>query len=453
MIVFTGHNRLERGDGIVQWHLNAVGTGKDFCHIEGLRQEALDFAGAGHGQFVLFAQFVHAKDGDDILKRLVALKHLLHVGRNLVMLFPDDGRVQQTRGRIKRVHGGIDAKLRNRTRQNGRCVQVGKGRGRRRVGQVIRGYVDRLHRGDRTGFGRCDALLQRAHVGRQRRLVAHSGRDTTKQSGHFGTGLGEAEDVIHEEQNVGPRLVAELFGQCQTRQRHTHTRTRRLVHLAVNQRHLGLRQIVGNDNARVNHLMVKVVTFTGPFTDTGKNREARVHFCDIVDQFHNQNRLTHTGTTEQTDFTAFGIGGQQVDHLDTGHQHHGFGRLFREFGRRRVDRAVLFRRDGAFLVDRIAGYVQNAAKCCVSDGHHDRAAGVADVLSAHQTFGGVHGDGAYGAFPKVLGHFQNQFLAIVVSGQCVEDLRQLIPELHVHNGADHLRDFAFCVCHVSSPVP
>jgi hypothetical protein len=45
-------------------------TGEHFSHEERLRQEALDLAGAGHGQLVFFRQFVHAQDGDDVLQAL-----------------------------------------------------------------------------------------------------------------------------------------------------------------------------------------------------------------------------------------------------------------------------------------------------------------------------------------------------------------------------------------------
>ena len=43
-------------------------------NMEALAQEALHLAGAADGQLVLFAQFVHAHDGNDILQLLVALQ-------------------------------------------------------------------------------------------------------------------------------------------------------------------------------------------------------------------------------------------------------------------------------------------------------------------------------------------------------------------------------------------
>ncbi len=176
--------------------------GEDFRHVEGLRQEALDLAGAGHGELVLFRQLVHPQDGDDVLERLVALQDPLHLTGDLVMLLADDLRVHETRGGVERVHGRIDALFRDRAVEHGRRVEVGEGRGRRRVGQVIGRHVDGLDRGDRALVGGGDAFLHRAHVGGQRRLVAHGRGNTAQKRRHFGTRLGEAEDVVHEEQHV-----------------------------------------------------------------------------------------------------------------------------------------------------------------------------------------------------------------------------------------------------------
>ena len=81
---------------------------------------------------------------------------------------------------------------------------------------------------------------RRAHVGRQRRLIAHRRGDAAQQRRHFGAGLGEAEDVVDEEQHVLAFLVAEIFGDGETRQRHARAGARRLVHLAIDQRHLGV---------------------------------------------------------------------------------------------------------------------------------------------------------------------------------------------------------------------
>ena len=62
-----------------------------------LREEALDLAGALHDELVLVGELVHAEDGDDVLELLVALEHLLHARRRLVVLLPDDAGLESAR--------------------------------------------------------------------------------------------------------------------------------------------------------------------------------------------------------------------------------------------------------------------------------------------------------------------------------------------------------------------
>ena len=46
---------------------------------------------------------------------------------------------------------------------------------------------------------------------------------------------------------------------------------------------------------------------------------------------------------------------------------------------------------------------------------------------------------------------QHQALAVVLGLQSVQNRRKMAVELHVHDGADHLRDFSFGLCHVFNP--
>ena len=136
---------------------------------------------------------------------------------------------------FERVHRRVDALFRDRAVQHGGGVQVReRGRGRR-VGQVVGRHVDRLHRGDRALVGGGDALLQRAHVGGERRLIAHRRGNATEQRRHFRAGLREAEDVVDEEQHV-LALVAEVLGDGQAGEADAGAGARRLVHLAEHQR-------------------------------------------------------------------------------------------------------------------------------------------------------------------------------------------------------------------------
>ena len=108
---------------------------------------------------------------------------------------------------------------------------------RRRVGEVVGRHVDRLHRGDRAGLRRGDALLQLPHLGGERRLVADGARHAAEQRRDLGARLDEAEDVVDEEQHV-LALVAEVLGHRQAGEADAQARARRLVHLAVDERDL-----------------------------------------------------------------------------------------------------------------------------------------------------------------------------------------------------------------------
>jgi hypothetical protein len=107
-----------------------------------------------------------------------------------------------------------------------------------------------------------------------------------------------------------------------------------------------------------------------------------------------------------------------------------------------VDGALGMVLDRTGFIDRLADHVHDAAQGASTHRHHDRRAGVGHRLTANQTFGGVHGDGAYGAFAQVLRHFQNQAVAAIVGFQRVQDRRQVTIELHVNDGADDLGDLA-----------
>ena len=224
--------------------------------------------------------------------------------------------------RVERVDRRIDALLGDVARQHGGRIKMReRGRGRR-VGQVVGRNVNRLHRGDRALVGGGDALLQRAHVGRERGLIAHRRGDAAEQRRHFRAGLREAEDVVDEEQHV-LALVAEMLRDGQAGQADAGARARRLVHLAVHQRAFRaggravvlLRVLV---HAGLDHLVIEVVAFARALADAGEHRIAAVRLRDVVDQLLDEHGLADAGAAEQADLAAFGIGREQVHDLDAG---------------------------------------------------------------------------------------------------------------------------------------
>ena len=220
-----------------------------------------------------------------------------------------------------------------------------RGRGRR-VGQVVGRHVDRLHRGDRALVRRGDALLQRAHVGGERRLIAHGRRNTAQQRRHFGAGLGEAEDVVDEEQHV-LALVAEVLGDRQAGEADAGAGARGFVHLAEHQRAFRLDARIGIFRIGVDlgfdELVIEVVAFAGTLADAGEHRVATMGLGDVVDQFLNQHGLADAGAAEQADLAALGVRRQQVDDLDAGDENFSFGGLVGIGRRFLMDRAHAFR--------------------------------------------------------------------------------------------------------------
>ena len=222
-----------------------------------------------------------------------------------------DFRCQDTAGRIKRINGRINTLAGNFTGKYRRGIQMGKCRCRSRVGQVIGRHVNSLYRCDGSLSCGSNTLLQCAHLGCQRRLVSYCGRHTAKQSRNLGTCLRKSENIIDEQQHILIFHITEVFCHGKAGKSDTHTRSRRLVHLSID-------QCCFVDNTALFHLVVKVISFTGTLSDTGENRKSAVCRCHVVDQLHDKDCFSNAGTTEQTDFSALGIRADQVNDLDSG---------------------------------------------------------------------------------------------------------------------------------------
>ncbi len=225
-----------------------------------------------------------------------------------------------------------------------------------------------------------------------------SRRNTAEQRRHLGARLGEAEDVVDEEQHV-LALVAEVLGDGEARERNARTRARRLVHLAEHEGAFGpggravilMRVLV---HAGLDHLVVEVVALAGALTHAGEHGVTAVGLRDIVDELLDEHRLAHAGATEEADLTATSVRSQQVNDLDAGDEDLRFRRLVDKARRVLMDSAARRGDHGAGFVHRLADDVHDAAQRLVADRHRDRRTGIGDFSAAHETFGRVHRDGA-----------------------------------------------------------
>ena len=270
------------------------------------------------------------------------------------MLFADDVGVEDSRGGVQGVHGGVDAELGNLAAEHGGGVEEGEGGGGCGVGEVVGGHVDGLDGGDGAVLGGSDSLLECAHLGGEGGLVAYCGWHSAEQCGHFGTCLGEAEDVVDEEEHVlaAAGVVAELFGYCKAGECDAETCARRLVHLAEHEGGLGGVDLFHVDVLEVplaflhaffelfavlhyagfDHLAQQVVALACAFADAGEYGEAVVALGDVVDELHDEHGLAYAGSAEEADLAALGIGFEQVDYLDAGEEDLGGDCQFIEFG-------------------------------------------------------------------------------------------------------------------------
>ncbi len=346
----------------------------------------------------------------------------------------------------------------DRAREVRRRVEVSEGRRRSRIGVVVRGHVDGLHGGDRAVLGGGDALFERAHLRGQGRLVANGGGHAAQQRRHFRTGLREAEDVVHEQQHILVLGVAEVLGDGQTGQPDAQARSGRLGHLAVDQRHLGLRIILGVEHARLLHFHPEIVALAGALAHAREHRHAAMLESDVVDQLHDDDGLADARAAEQPDLAALQEGLDEVNDFDARLEHLLRSGLVFERGCGAMDREALLGLDRSHLVDGLADDVEHAAQYLRPDRHRDGLAQVLGLHSAHHAVGRFHGDRTHAALAQVLLDLADDrdrlgnVEALARDPDRVVDLRQVpLGELNVDRRAGDLDDFAN-LRHVDNPL-
>ena len=87
--------------------------------------------------------------------------------------------------------------------------------------------------------------------------------------------------------------------------------------------------------------MVEVVSLTGALADAGEDGVTSVGLGDVVDELLDEDGLANSGTAEESDLSATGVGGKEVDDLDAGLEDLGRGRLVDEGRGVGVDRQTL----------------------------------------------------------------------------------------------------------------
>jgi len=159
---------------------------------------------------------------------------------------------------------------------------------------------------------------------------------------------------------------------------------------------------------------------------------------NIVDEFLNQDGLSDTSTSEETNLSATGVRGKEVDDLDTGLQNLGGGGLVNEGRRFGVDRGKLDTLDWAALVNGFTNDVHDTAESGGTDRDHDGVAGVNNLGTANETFCTVHGNGADRVLAEMGCDFKDETTAAEVHDlEGVEDWREVIGvKLNIDDGTN-----------------
>ena len=200
------------------------------------------------------------------------------------------------------------------------------------------------------------------------------------------------------------------------------------------------------DHARLGHLQEQVVTLTGTLPHSGEHRDTAKVFRNAVNHFLDQYGLAHTGATEQTNFAALDVGGEQVNHLDAGIEDLSLcfqlikGRCLAVNAPPLLDVQTCLGH-----VERYTEGVPHVAFRDIANRHHDGGTRVLHRCSTHKAVGGLHRDSAHHVVADVLGNLKGQhetataLFALIetdVGCQRIEQLRHALRgELHVNHRA------------------
>ena len=156
---------------------------------------------------------------------------------------------------------------------------------------------------------------------------------------------------------------------------------------------------------------------------------------NVVNKFHDNDSLSYSGTTEETNLTTLGVGGEEIDDLDTGDENLLGLTLLGEGGGSTVEGSellgLLVGEDGSLLVDGLTDDVDDTAEGLGTDGDLDGGTGVLTDLATDETVRGLHGNGTDGVLSEMLGDLKDEALRAIgdLDLEGVENLGELLIEL------------------------
>ncbi len=166
-------------------------------------------------------------------------------------------------------------------------------------------------------------------------------------------------------------------------------------------------------------------------------------FCDVVDQFHDQNGFTNASAAEQTGLAAFHVGFQEVDNLDAGFKHFQAGALILKLRSRAVNGPAFFCVNRTRFINRITNNVQNSAENFVANRGGDGRTGVNRFNTANHAVCRLHGNTANLIFPKVLCNLRRNGVPFMLKLNSIEDRGQPLIKFDIQYWTDNLNYFTF----------
>jgi hypothetical protein len=179
--------------------------------------------------------------------------------------------------------------------------------------------------------------------------------------------------------------------------------------------------------------VVKIISFTGTLSNTSENRVTSVVHGNVVNKFHDNDGLTDTGTSEESNLSSLGVRGQKINNLDTSNKNLLGLTLLSEGGGSPVKGGILLGtllgEDGSLLIDGLSNHVDNTSKSFGTDRHLDGGTGINTLLTTDKTVGGLHGNGTDGVLSQVLGDLEDKTITFGFNLKGIENLGEFFIEL------------------------
>jgi hypothetical protein len=188
-------------------------------------------------------------------------------------------------------------------------------------------------------------------------------------------------------------------------------------------------EMTGSPEARqgLGHFDPEVVALAGALADAGEHRHAAVLLGDVVDELLDEHGLAHAGAAEEADLAALLVGREQVDHLDARGEISSLGFCSVNFGGSRWIGRNFFAPTGPASSTGSPTTLRMRPRVSGPTGIMMGLGVASTSWPRTEAVGGVHGDGAHGVLPEVLGHLEHKIPPRVAEGPRVAALLPLQP--------------------------